>query len=203
MSPSRILALSIGLAASVLACSSDDDDERHGIVKLELQPAQPVSDAFPDPFAGTVQIVATMQYGDCLTEHYADDPEQRFDGEIGSALVDEWIDRLCSDAIDLEMPIDCTVERITQHLDGGPAQLEVVYRVTGDLAGRELAVGPLPNETEARCPGGALPEMHVGAVRGLDEAGVLLWQGESLSPTDAVVDQGAAVTIYAARVPAP
>ena len=64
MSPSRILALSIGLAASVLACSSDDDDERHGIVKLELQPAQPLSDAFPDPFAGTLQIVATMQYGD-------------------------------------------------------------------------------------------------------------------------------------------
>jgi hypothetical protein len=203
MSPPRILALSIGLAASMLACGSDDDDERHGIVKLELQPAQPVSDTFPDPFAGTVQIVATVQYGDCLTAYYADDADRRFDGEIGSALVEEWIDRLCDEAIDLEMPIDCTVARIDQHLDGGPAQLEVGYAVTGDLAGRQLAVGPLPNETEARCPGGALPEVHVGAVRGLDGAGVLLWQGQSVSQTDAVVDQGAAVTIYAARVPAP
>lgn len=206
MVSSPVRTLAIGLVASVLACASGDDVERHGIVKLALQPGAPIDPTMPDPFVGTARIVASAQYGDCLAQRYADHPRERFDGEDGADVVHEWIDRLCSDDVDLEMPIECTVESIVQRLDGGPSQLTITYVVTGALAGHELAVGPVPNESGARCPGGAVPELHVGgpgSVRGLDAAAVELWTAQDVASTDAVVDQGAAVTIYAVRVPAP
>jgi hypothetical protein len=161
-------------------CNADDG---YGIVQIQLQGTS-------DVFAGTDQITVAVDYLECLSQFYEDNPEEAQEG--GSGVFEDWEGKLCDQ--DISPPLDCDVASIEQ---GGTTKLTVAYDVHGDVAGRRLAVGPLPTEETADCSGGEVPEIRIAATSAVVGRvdGTSLWHAEAFSSTQAVVDQGAAITV--------
>jgi len=202
MSTRCLASLSVAVLLSAAGCAPDEEELRHGYVKLEFLRGDSVDS---NPYVGTTQIIATMQYLECLSGYYAENMNERADGPDGAAVFgtreeggEGWRDRLCE--VDLPMPIDCEVVSISQQLDVGTADtLSVVYNVMGDIEGRQLAIGPFPNPETAACMAGELPEVRVSQAGMKGKAGDTdLWRTETFTPTEAVVGQGAPIRIYAA-----
>jgi hypothetical protein len=206
MITSRLASLSlVALVLSGTGCAPEDEELRHGIVKLQFERGENID---ANPFIGTARIEATMEYGECLVEYYSNHSNERQDGVDGEVVFgprdlggEGWTDRLCEDLVD--SPIDCTIVSIEQRLDPPAApQLTVVYDVAGapDIEGRQLAIGPFPDREHAECMSGEVPEVRVGTARvsGDNSEGASVWNTETTNPNDAVVDQGKAITIYAA-----
>ena len=176
----------------------------HGFVQLRLARAESATE---DPFVGTAQVIAVLQYAECLTAFYDANPDLRQEGAEGAAIFggealggEGWLDRLCSPAI--VGHIDCTVEAIVQDL-GATKRLTVVYTVSGPIEDGLLLFGPLPTVDTAMCDGDLLPSVRVAstdAVTGNAENGTQLWGTESFSPPEAVTNQGAPIQIHAVAV---
>lgn len=201
MIPSR-LALSFVAILFASGCAPDEEELRNGIVKLEFARGQSQNSS---PFPGTAQIEATLNYRDCLELYYEENMDQRQDGPEGFKVFgteadggEGWVDRLCE--LDLPQQMNCSIESLEQQLDAQTPKLTIVYNILDDnVEGAQLAAGPFPNREEVTCMGGALPEVGLGTVRGLDSSGATVWNTETFDPTRAVIDQGGAITIYAKR----
>lgn len=201
MSTRRFALLSVAAVLFATGCAPEEEELRHGIVKLEFLRGESQDS---DPFVGTTQIIATMQYLECLSGYYADNMSQRQDGKDGEAVFgsgdlggEGWTDRLCD--LDLPSQIECEVVSISQQLDLGTADtLSVTYNVTGPIEGRRLAIGPFPKREVAACMAGVVPEVRVSQSGMKGKSGETdLWRTETFTPPDAVVDQGAPIRIYA------
>jgi hypothetical protein len=203
MITSRLAPLSF-VAVAVLAtgCPAEEEELRHGIVKLEFR--RSVSED-ANPFGGTTEIIASFNYGECLLDYYANNPNMRQDGVDGALVFgteeqggEGWTDRLCE--IEVGGDADCQGVVLVQQLEQMVnKRLEITYTVTGELENRRLPAGPFPDREEAACMGGGSPIVSLGTVKGRNADGEDVWNTESFDPTQAVIDQGAAFKIYAAR----
>ena len=204
MITSRLARLSlVALVLSAVGCKPEEEELANGIVKLEFRRGDNVD---TNPFVGTATIEVTMEYGECLVDYYNNNSNERQDGVDGELVFgpsdlggEGWTDRLCE--YDLGQPIDCTVESIEQRLDPPAApQLTVVYRVMDDVENRQLAIGPFPDREHANCMNGGDPEVRVGVSQasGKNTEGAEVWKTETTNPNEAVIDQGKAITFYAA-----
>jgi hypothetical protein len=203
MITSRLAPLSFA-AIAILAtgCPDPEEELRNGIVKLEFHRGASVDS---NPYGGTVEVVASFNYGECLLDYYTNNPNERQDGVDGALVfgTDEqggegWTDRVCD--IDLGANVECSAVVLRQQLDQMVNQrLEITYTVSGELENRRLAAGPFPDRDEAACMGGSAPEVGLGSVKGRNSDGADVWNTESFDPTQAVIDQGAAFKIYAAQ----
>lgn len=190
----------IALVLVVLPCGCAEELLlRHDTVQLDFARGQSQDTT---PFPTTAEVVATLEYDECLISYYRDHPNMRQDGVDGALAFgrlddggEGWMDRLCDD--DTGPHAACEVVSIEQELDIPPPRLTVTYAIAGELEGRQLNFGPLPRAAVSRCPGGALPVVRMGSVTGTDENGELLWATETFDPSSAVVGQGGAITIYA------
>jgi hypothetical protein len=202
MITSRLASLSlVALVLSLVGCKPEDEELDYGFVKLEFRRGEGAA----NPFPGTATIEATMEYGDCYRDFYANNSNLRQDGVDGELVFgtkdqggEGWVDRLCE--IELTGQLDCTVESIEQRLDP-PAtpHLTVVYNVSGDVDLKNVAFGPLPDREHADCMNGTLPEVRVGlsGVNGYNSDDAEIWHTQSTNPNEALVDQGKAITVYA------
>jgi hypothetical protein len=198
----RLLPLSLVAMLALPGCPKEEEELRHGIVKLLFLRGEG-EDA--SPFSGTAQVTITMEYRDCLIGYYDANMNMRqqgVDGELvfGSEELggEGWLERLCE--LEIESMIDCTVEEFTQELDVGAPKLTVVYNVSGEMEGRQLPIGPFPDREEAACMGGALPEVRLIGARGHNADGTEVWRLQATGASaDAVIDQGAAIEIAAER----
>jgi hypothetical protein len=172
----------------------------HGVVGLELQRGESQE---TNPYVGTAVVVATLDYRECLVDFYKANPGLRQDGVEGSTVFgtldgggEGWMDRLCDDTRE---HVDCEVAWISQHLDAMVMTgMTVTFDVSGELEGGRLWVGPLPTSETAQCAGGSAAVVGLSSVAGRDSNGEELWRLEAFSPSEAVTDQGAPITVYAA-----
>jgi hypothetical protein len=176
---------------------ADESTLRHGVVKLQFFAGETVD---VDPFMDGMQIVASLQYGPCLIEHYESHPELQQKGVEGESVFagldlggEGWADRLCDDTSDHAA---CAVESIEQDFGAGIPRLTIVYSVDDDLAGKILRAGPFPRPETVDCTEGELATVRLGTATGFDGAGDVAWVVESFIPDDAVVGQGAAIKVY-------
>jgi len=203
MITSRLVRLSLAaLVLSGIGCKAEEEELNHGIVKLEFRRGENEDD---NPFVGTATVTATMEYRECLIDYYVNNPSQRQDGVDGELVFgteeqggEGWTDRLCE--IEVPSQLDCTVESIEQQLDTGAPKMTVIYNVSGDIEGRQVAIGPFPDRDHAECMSGLSPEVRVlaGSTTGANSEGTRVWSTQTTNPSDAIVDQGKAITIYAA-----
>lgn len=183
------------------ACSNDDDDDgvlRNGYVRLQLG-----SDALPAPVPDTMTVVATLRYGECLTQFYDAHPTMRQEGERGAkdfadrdAGGEGWLDRLCDG--DVVAAADCEVLAIDQQL-GGPDQLTITYAVENVVDNSELLFGPLPTAATAKCAAGELPTVQVASsesVRGEDASGAVIWQAYTFDPSKVATGPSSVIRIH-------
>jgi hypothetical protein len=174
----------------------------HGIVQLEFHRGESQPDT---PFPGTTRIVATMEYLECLSAFYDQNPALRQEGPDGAKIFgsaalggEGWLERLCTPLVDVQ--IDCEVVEIDQRLEV-IEQLTVVYAVSGEIEGGRIAFGPLPTAELAQCEAGLDPRIRVssnGAVKGTTDDGTVVWETEAFSPAEAITNQGAPIRIAAA-----
>lgn len=160
----------------VMACGNDDE---YGVVELEFHAGSAASD-------GQAEVAATVQYLECLTAFYDEHMDLRQSGAEGESIFADWKGRLCD-----ESSVDCEVTAITQTLDGTISVLTVEYATTASIDRGTLVVGPLPTTDTAGCTA----EVHLRSVVGRDAAGSNVWTVESFSASDAVVGQGAPISI--------
>jgi hypothetical protein len=163
-----------------IGCRADDD---HGIVEVELQGSA-------DVFMGTERITAMVDYLDCLTAYYEDNADATQAG--GSGVFDDWKGQLCDMGIDAA--VDCDVATIEQ---SGTGRLTITYDVRGGLSGRRLAIGPLPTARTADCSGGLQPEIRLSSASAIVGriGGASAWHSDTFSSNQAVVGQGAPITV--------
>ena len=186
------------------ACGPDPEPLTHGTIALEFHrgESQPAS-----PFPGTVKVIATMEYLECLTAFYDANPGLRQEGPDGAEVFGKkdlggegWTDRLC-DSKRTAMQAKCEILEIRQQLDV-VKQLTITYQIQQDnLEGLRLLFGPIPTTETAECDGGLDSRMRVGsngAIKGQDSSGNTVWETEAFSPAEALTDQGAPIRIAAA-----
>lgn len=190
----------LGCALLLAACGIDGDDDvlRNGYVRLRMG-----TDALPAPVPDTMKVVATLRYGECLTDFYDANPSMRQEGERGAkdfgdrdAGGEGWRDRLCDG--DVVAAVDCEVLAIDQHL-GGPDQLTVTYAVEHVLDNSELLFGPLPTVETAKCASGQLPTVQVASsdsVHGEDANGTVIWQAYTFDPSKVATGPSAVISIH-------
>lgn len=199
-------ALLVPCFASVLVgCADDPEVLTHGSIAFEFRRGESQSD---NPFLGTVTVVATMEYLECLSAFYEANPGLRQEGMEGSEIFgsrelggEGWSDRLCDSNL-TSMQAKCTIVEMRQQLDV-VQQLTITYQIqTDNLEGLRLAFGPIPTAETADCDAGLDPRMRVGsngAIKGQDGSENTVWETEAFQPAEAVVNQGAPIRIAAAR----
>ncbi|MEM6996364.1 MAG: hypothetical protein AAF721_38005 [Myxococcota bacterium] len=176
----------LGWVVALSACGAgagSEDDGGHGVVLLELRRGQ---SADVDPFAGTAEVQATLDYNMCLRKFYARNSNWSFVGPDGEQVAADWETDLCG-----EGTVGCTVDSIEQ-VDG--MALRVRYATPTAVENLELAFGPLPDATLAGCE----PIARVGggdSVVGFDAEGAKLWEVQSFSPEEAQTGQGASINL--------
>lgn len=189
----------LGGLVLLAACERGDDDVlRNGYVRLQLG-----ADALPAPVPDTMTVVATLRYGECLTQFYAANPAMRQDGERGAkdfahrdAGGEGWQDRLCDG--DVVAAADCEVVAIDQQL-GGPDQLTITYAVENVVDNSELLFGPLPTASTAKCAAGQLPTVQVASsesVRGEDASGTVIWHAYTFDPSKVATGPSSVIRIH-------
>lgn len=162
-----------------VGCGGAGDDP-NGVVKLEFN--RGLSDAAlfpPGPL-----IAVSLEYGECLIDYYAANPDARQDGIDGAEIFDSWIDQLCEEGSGLA---PCEVVAIEQNLEIDRPKLTVEYDIAGELEGRRLLVGPFPTSETADCDNGLDATVRFGTIDGLVVG--------SFDPSEAVVNQGGAIRI--------
>jgi hypothetical protein len=204
MRPARAALLALLCTLTLGGCPEDEPLLTHGFVQLEFQrgESQPMN-----PYLGTVQVLATMEYEECLTAFYAANPGLQQGGPDGEAIFggrdldgEGWKDRLCEPHVDTQA--ECEVIEIDQKLDL-VKQMTITYQIkepSGNIEGLRLLFGPIPTDATADCAMGR-PIVRVGAngaVKGKDGAGNDLWVTESFTPPDAVTNQGGPIRIAGA-----
>ncbi|MBK6923553.1 MAG: hypothetical protein IPH07_39560 [Deltaproteobacteria bacterium] len=183
------------------ASTGGDEALTHGFVALRFE-----GDAAT--YAGTDTIVATMNYGPCLTTFYADNPQMRQYGNFGQQIFGDgsaggegWKSRLCGDDIDHS---PCEIVWITQRIDT-VQQLAVTYQVSEAMNDGTLLFGPIPTSDTALCDGEALPVVTVDisettGIRGIDAEGHDLWRATTVTPNAASTGQSDPMVVSAAPV---
>lgn len=179
------------------------DDDEHGTVMIELQRSaqEPMS-----PFIGTEFIVAFLDYGECLTDFYANEhPEYAQEGTEGEPIFEAWAnDELCDPArYASNRPIvPCQVADFTQIVGSQGLQdtyrLAVTYEIEDDaIEGLYVPYGPLPGQPLAGCT--PVVTLTGASVQGRDAAMNVVWQIASFENPTARVGQGAAIQIFVER----
>lgn len=198
-------ALLVPCFASVLVgCAEDPEVLTHGSIAFEFHRGESQES---NPFLGTVIVVASMDYQECLSNFYDANPGMRQEGVEGAEIFggrdlggEGWTDRLC-DTERTSMQAKCTVVGMRQQLEN-VKQLQVTYQIeTDNLENLRLAFGPIPTAETAECEGGLDPRVRVSpsAVKGEDASENTIWDSETFTPPEAVVNQGAPIRIAAAR----
>lgn len=190
------------IASVALLCGCNpgpDENLEHGTVRITLTPAQNVEG---NPFVGTAQIRAVMDYDTCLQNFYESNPEYQQDGAIGETVFgtyddggEGWAERLCDDTPPQQVP--CESVTIEQQLDNAK-ELRVIYNVsTTDLETKYVLFGPIPLAGLAMCEAGVQPRVSLSgnAVAGLDAQGGELWQTVTFDTPQAVPNQGADLVV--------
>lgn len=199
--------LTVGLLAGLCAttgCDETTEPLTHGAVRVEFLRADNEGSS---PYTGTVQVVITLDYLDCLIAFYERETTWKQDGPDGFPVYgtfedggEGWKDRLCDGSLpDDGRGVDCTVLAIEQELEQSK-HLKVTYEVTGDIENRQINFGPLPTTELAACDGTGQPKVRVGtngAIRGLSGDGNLVWETKSFTPDQAATDQGQAIKVRA------
>lgn len=167
----------LGVLCAV-GCGGASDDGS-GVVKVEFKRG----DATP-PIAANSMVAVSLEYGECLLDYYETNPDARQDGVDGQAEFDDWLGRLCEPQSGFA---SCEVVSIEQNLEIQRPRLRVEYEIDGELEDRLLLVGPFPTSDTADCDNGLSATVRFGSVEGLTV--------ETFNPSEAVVNQGAAISI--------
>jgi hypothetical protein len=188
----------------LVGCADDPEPLTHGSIAFEFRRGESQED---NPFLGTVTVIATMDYQECLSEFYDANAGMRQEGVEGAEIFGKrdlggegWTDRLCDTDL-TSMQAKCEVIEMRQQLDI-VKQLTITYQIqTDNLEGLRLAFGPIPTAETADCQGGLDPRMRVApsAVKGQDGSENPIWDTEAFQPQEAVTNQGAPIRIAAAR----
>lgn len=170
-----------------LGCGGGDDELRNGYVRVQLLRSESQA-SFPDE--GTSRVIATLQYGECLSDFYADNPAQRQEGTVGAGDFGDgadggegWLDRLCDGSVEGTAP--CEVVSIVQNVEVG--RLTVTYDVEEFHDNSQVVFGPLPTVETAGCAAGLLPTVRVvsnDSLRGEDVEGNVIWNAASFDPLE-------------------
>lgn len=205
-----VLVMAGCLASSLsMGCKEEEVDE-FGFTCIELSRGESVD---ADPFAGTYEIIVTLNYEPCLIDYYTmKHPEMRLDGpdDMGPAVFEEWRTRLCSE--DVPGRIDCEIpeggfEQILQSTGITAYKMSVTYRGLDPqgLAGRVILWGPAPLTENAECGTGLSSFAQLGSLSGVlgrDKDGNTLWQVQSFSDRRGKIDSKGSGCIKAAIEPA-
>jgi hypothetical protein len=204
MRPVRAALLAALCASTLSGCTDDEELLTHGFVQLEFRRGESQDG---DPYQGTAQVIATMEYEECLTEFYDTNPGLRAEGPEGALVFgpredggEGWSDRLC-EGDQVESQAECEIVSIKQNFET-VNQVTIVYQITGPLEGYRLLFGPIPTEATAKCVSPTTPVVRIGqngAVKGKDSSGADIWTTESFTPGSAVTNQGAPIRIGAKR----
>lgn len=204
MRPVRAALLAASCATTLTGCPEDEELLTHGFVQLEFQRGESQAE---NPYVGTAQVVATMEYEECLTAFYENNPAMRAEGPDGALVFgreedggEGWADRLCQSG-QADSQAKCEIVSIDQKLDT-VKQMTITYQIEGNLEGYRLLFGPIPTQATAECVAPTSPVVRVGAngaVKGKNGSGSDIWTTESFSPGSAVTGQGAPIRIGAAK----
>ncbi|NVB40000.1 hypothetical protein G6O69_19300 [Pseudenhygromyxa sp. WMMC2535] len=193
-------ALTTGAALLALTASSsckEPEPDKFGTVRIELSPLGGEGDTV---FAGTTEVIATVNYEDCLQDFYLiDRTDYQKDGPEGAPVFDQFAETLCTDYD--EAP-ECEVDSIDQTLLEGTDvyNLKVTFTITdpSSLSYRELNIGPLPTEDLAGCS--PIVELNVNGLIGRDANGTQIWGISTLPGSSrATTNQGAPLRVTLAR----
>lgn len=200
---SSLSVVALASACLIAGCDGGSDEMTHGFVKLELRRSDAEES---DPYVGTARIVASLEYGTCLTNFYQREVDWHADGTLGEEVFgagdgsgENWKDLLCAEGAPY---VECEILELDQQLDAMPPRLTVAYDVAGaDIEGRLLKFGPLPTPELAACEAGLLPSVNIGpsSLQGFDGSGNLLWEISSFNPSAAATNDGGAIRISASR----
>ena len=207
----RGLLVIAGCTASGLTFSCKQEEvEEVGFTCIELMRGESVD---VDPFKGTYEIVATLNYEPCLIDYYTKKhPEMRLDGpdDMGPAVFEEWRTRLCTE--DVPLRIECEIpeggfEQILQETGIKAHKMSVTYRTPDPqgLSGHVILWGPAPLTENAECATGESSFAQLGSLSGVigrDKEGNTLWQVQSFSDRRGKIDSRGSGCIKAAIEPA-
>lgn len=194
-----VLSCVAGLVGLVsLASCTPEEPEDFGTVRIEVSPAN--GDLMI--LAGTTEVVATVEYGACLTDFYLNrQPTYTKDGPDGAPVFTDFEARLCSDYDDIP---ECEITDISQTLisSNDVYRLSVTYKITNNdpasIAYREFHVGPIPVEEFAGCGEGegALVELATSGLLGKNAQGDTIWRISTLpAQNSARANQGAPLRV--------
>ncbi|MCY0995175.1 hypothetical protein OV203_49065 [Nannocystis sp. ILAH1] len=156
--------------------TTGSEADEFGFICVELAKAESEES---DPFAGTDTIYLTLELDPCLNEFYQTHPEY-VDGPEGTAVLEEWRGRLCSETVAPGL-VSCEVDHFETNMgEGVPTQFTVAYKVldAAQIDGRTLLWGPAPLAELAGCEPKARLTTPFG-VQGFPENGGPLWSAQS------------------------
>lgn len=206
----RGLLVIAGCMASGLSLSCKQEEaEEFGYTCLELSRGESVDS---DPFAGTYDIVVTLNYESCLIDYYTKKfPGMRLDGPEaeGPAVFEEWRTRLCTE--DVPLRIECEIpeggfQQILEETGVQAHKMSITYRTPDPqaIAGRVILWGPAPLTENAECATGQSSFVKLGSVSGVvgrDKDGNVLWQAQSFRDERGKIDSKGSGCIKAAIEP--
>lgn len=207
----RALLCMVGCLAGGLSLSCKEEEaEEFGFTCVDLQRGNSV---MGDPFAGTYDIVVTLNYETCLIDYYTKKhPEMRLDGpeEMGPAIFEEWRTRLCTE--DVERRIDCEIpelmdfEQTLQETGVKSYKMSIRYRTPepSALEGRILLWGPAPLTEYAECGEGLSSFVNLSSYAGVigrNKDGNTLWQIQSFGDQRGKIDSKGSGCIKASIEP--
>lgn len=205
-----VLVMAGCLASSMSLSCKEEEVEEFGYTCVEMTRGEGVD---TDPFAGTFEIVVTLDYEPCLIDYYTmKHPEMRLDGpdDMGPRVFEEWRERLCSEGpanrIECEIP-EGGFKQILQATVPESYKMQVVYRVK-DPQGIDNHVvlwGPAPLTEYAECADGLSSFAKLSTLSGVlgrDKDGNTLWQVQSFGDKRGKIDSKGSGCIKASIEPA-
>jgi len=181
---------------TISSSCAEPEADAFGTIRIELSPVG----GNVQVFAGTTEVVATVQYRSCLQDFYlVDKTGYSKDGPEGAPVFDEFKDKLCSAYDDIA---DCEVTSIDQALieSTGIYNLKVTLKILdpASLSYADLHIGPLPVEKFSGCT--PIVELRQNGLLGRDANGTQIWRISSLpSSTKATTNQGAPLRVDIVR----
>jgi hypothetical protein len=206
----RAVLVMAGCMASSLSLSCKEEEvEEFGYTCVEMSRGMAVD---TDPFAGTFEIVVTLDYEPCLIDYYTKThPEMRLDGpeDMGPKVFEEWRERLCSEGP--ENRIECEIpeggfKQILQATVPESYKMQVVYRVKDPqgIDNRVVLWGPAPLTETAECADGLSSFAKLSTLSGVigrDKDGNTLWQVQSFGDKRGKIDSKGSGCIKASIEP--
>lgn len=197
---SRALSgMTLAAVFTIAGCEPSDPPLQHGFVKLD---AKPLEGSGAEVFAGTTEVLMSMQYDDCLRDFYGRETSWSQDGVDGHPVFsgheeggEGWFDRLCDDPETGQA--ECEVIEIKQFLEM-THQLQVRVRISEpNLEQQFLKFGPIPLPDLAGCP--SLVRVTSQPMQGFSGT-ERIWESKSWDESVAAPGQGKAIRVRAGRI---